>query len=145
MYTEFAKKKVFEQLTLKAGTHQPNRWTSEMLERLRRGRQLICSVCSAASEAFGAAQTLSDPIQHAKSEEVGCWPSEPLDTQIGGVLANQRGVSEGRNTVCALVFYALRSVISCFHVLEYWHETNCYSVRSGLINLCSFGNALMHV
>ena len=39
---------------------------------------------------------------------------------IGGVLANQRGVWEGWNTVCALFFYALRSVISCFHVLEYW-------------------------
>ena len=76
-------------------------------------------MCSAASEAFGAAQTLSDPIQHAKSEEVGCRPPEPLDSLIDGVLANQRGVWEGRNTVCALVFYTLRSVIPCFRVLEY--------------------------
>ena len=88
---------------------------------------------------------LSGPIQHAKSEEVGCRLSEPLDTLIGGVLANQCGVWEGQNTVCALVFYALRSVISCFHVLEYWHETSCYYVRSGLINLCSFSNASLHV
>ena len=27
-----------------------------------------------------------------------------------------------------------RSVISCFHVLEYWHETCCYYVHSGQIN-----------
>ena len=90
-------------------------------------------------------RTLSDPIQHAKSEEDGCRPSEPLDTLIGGVLANQRGVWEGQNTVCALVFYTLRSVICCFHVLEYWHETSCYYVHSGQINLCSFGNASLHV
>ena len=74
-------------------------------------------MCSAALEAFGAARTLFAPIQHVKSEEVGCWTSEPLDSLIGGVLANQCGVWEGRNTVCALVFYALRS-ISCFRVLE---------------------------
>ena len=114
------------------------------LGRLGRGREQICSACSAALEAFGAAWTLSAPIQHAKSEEVGCWPSEPLDSLIDGVLANQHGVWEGRNTVCALLFYALRSIIYCFHVLEYWHETSCY-VRSGRINLCSFGNASLHV
>ena len=43
---------------------------------------------------------------------------------IGGVLANQCGVWERRNTVCSLFFYALRSVISCFHVLEHWHKTS---------------------
>ena len=58
----------------------------------------------------------------------------PLDTLIGSVLANQRGVWEGKNTVCALVFYAFRSVISCFHVLEYWCETSSYqSVQDKLI------------
>ena len=95
-------------------------------------------------EAFGAAGTLSVSIQHAKSEEVGCRPSEPLDSLIGCVLANQRSVWEGRNTVCALFFHALRSVIPCFHVLEFWHETSCY-VCSERINLCSFGNASLHV
>ena len=68
------------------------------LGRLVRGWEQICSVCSAASEAFGAVRTLSDPIQHAKSEEVGCWPLEPLNSLIGGVIANQCGVWEGRNT-----------------------------------------------
>ena len=114
------------------------------LERFGQGQKQICSVCSAALEAFGATRMLSAPIQQAKSEEVGCRLSEPLDTLIGGVLANQSCVWEGRNTVCALVFYALRSVISCFHVLEYWHETSCY-VCSGGINLCSFGNVSLHV
>ena len=79
---------------------------------------------------------LSVPIQHTKSEEVGCQPSEPLDSLIGSVLANQRGVWEGRTTVCTLFFYALCSVISCFHVLEYWHETNCYYVQDELICVC---------
>ena len=38
---------------------------------------------------------------------------------IGGVLADKRSVWEGRNIVCALFFYALRSVISCFHVFMF--------------------------
>ena len=42
----------------------------------------------------------------------------------GSVLANQHSVWEGQNTVYALFFYALRSVISCFHGLEYLHETS---------------------
>ena len=56
-------------------------------------------MCSAASEAFGAARTLSAPIEHAKSEEVGRWTSEPLDSLIGGVLVNKRSVWEGQNTI----------------------------------------------
>ena len=57
------------------------------LGRLGRGREQICLVCSAALEAFGASGTFSAPIQHAKSEEIGCRPSEPLDSLIGCVLA----------------------------------------------------------
>ena len=30
---------------------------------------------------------LSAPTEHAKSEEVGCWMSEPLDSLIGCVPA----------------------------------------------------------
>ena len=104
------------------------------LERLGRGREQICLECSATLEAFGAVRKLSVQTQHAKSEEEGCRTSEPLDSLIGGVLANQRDVWEGRNTVCALVFYALRSVIPYSHVLQYWHETSGY-VRLGRINL----------
>ena len=68
-------------------------------------------MCSAALEALRAAQTLSSPTQQVKSDEAGCRPSELLDSLIGGVLANQRDVWEGRNTVCALFFHALRSVV----------------------------------
>ena len=79
-----------------------------------------------------AARTLSVQTQHATSEVEGRWTSEPLDSLIGGVLANQRDVWEGRNTVCTLVFYALLSVIPRCHALQYWHEISCY-VRSGRI------------
>ena len=58
---------------------------------------------------------------------------------IGDVLANEHSVWAEWNTVCALFFYALHSV-----VLEYRHETSCY-LRSGGIKLCSFGNASLHV
>ena len=100
-------------------------------------------MCSATLEALGAVRTLSAHTQHAKSEEEGHQTSEPLDS-LTGVLANQRNVWEEQNTVCALVFYALRSVIPYCHALQCWHETSCY-VRSGLINLCLFGNASLHV
>ena len=64
-------------------------------------------MCSAVLDVFGTVRTASAPIQHVKSEEVGCWLSEPLDYSdwlcascmtilIGDVLANQRGVWEGR-------------------------------------------------
>ena len=81
-------------------------------------------MCSVTLEAFGAVLTLSAQTQHAKSEEEEEEP-ELLDSLIGDVLTNQRDVWEGRNTVCALVFYALRSVIPCCHVLQSWHETSC--------------------
>ena len=57
------------------------------LGRLGGAPTLICLVCSAALEALGIAWTESPLIQHAKSERVGCWLSEPLDTLIGDVLA----------------------------------------------------------
>ena len=56
-------------------------------------------------------------IQHAKSEEVGCRTSEPLDSLIGDVLGNQRGVWEGWNTACALFFYAL---VPSFPIFMFW-------------------------
>ena len=65
------------------------------LGRLGTSREQVCFVCSATSEVFIAALTLTATIQHAKSEEVGCRTSEPLDSLIGGVLANQRDVWEG--------------------------------------------------
>ena len=94
------------------------------LERLGRSREQISSVCSAASEAFGAIRTLSAPTERATSEEEGRRTSEPSGSLIGGVLANQRDVWEGRNTVCALVVYAFRSVSPRFHALQSWHDTS---------------------
>ena len=87
---------------------------------------------------------LSAPTEHVKSEEEGHRTSEVFGSLIGGVPANQRSVWEGQNTVWALVFYTLHSVIPHCHALQSWHEISCY-VRSGLINLCSFGNASLHV
>ena len=79
---------------------------------------------SAMLEAFGAVQTLSAQTQHAKSEEEGRRTSEPSHSLIGGVLANQLDVSEGRNNVCALFFYELCSVIPHCHALQTWHGTS---------------------
>ena len=113
------------------------------LASLRRGREQICSVCSAVLEAFGTARTLSALIQHVKSE-VGCRTSEPSDSPIVGVPANQRGVG-GAEYCVHFSFQITLSVIPCFHVLQSWRETSCYYVRSGQINLCSSGNASLHV
>ena len=93
-------------LTFKERTHSPNCWPSEVFGETRT-RSLE------ASESRG--RCLFQILQ-AKSEEVGHQPSGPLDTLIAGVLANQCSVWEGQNTVCAMFFCALHSVISCFHV-----------------------------
>ena len=100
--------------TVKAGTHRPNRWTLEAFveTQTRSGTNLF-------GEAFGATRASSAPIQPAKSEEEGCLTSESLDSLIGCVLANQRGVWEGRNTVhFVFLFIPFRhSLLSCFAVL----------------------------
>ena len=75
------------------------------------------------------------PIQLAKSESVGCWPSEPLDILIGCVLAiwpfwlavcQQISVVCGRggircaalnSMVCILFLYTIRFLFSCFGLL----------------------------
>ena len=82
------------------------------------GREQICLVCSAASEAFGATRTLSAPIQHAKSEEVGCRSPVPLDF-----------------------------LIPSFPVFMFWRTGTRLAVMSvsGWINRCLFGNASLHV
>ena len=51
----------------------------------------------------GFKHPLSALTEHVKSEEVGRWTSEPLGSLIGGVLVNQRGVWEGRNTDFAVL------------------------------------------
>ena len=109
-------KKQGEKKTVRSGGRPGGKgWnTQAQLLRLGRGREQICLVCSAALESFRATWTLSAPIQHAKSEKVGCRLSEPLDSLIGcvtiligGVLTNQHSVWKWWNTVCALFFYAL--------------------------------------
>ena len=54
--------------------------------------------------------------QHAQSEEVGCRPSEPLDSLIGDVLANQPLCVRG-GTLCVLCF-SMHSVPS--FVFMFW-------------------------
>ena len=93
-------------LGFKPGTHWPTVGHLKRLGRLGRVWEQICSVCS-------AAWTVSAPIQLAKSDKVGCWPSEPLDTLIGCVLAvwpfwlvvcwqiSACGISVGRAEFCA--------------------------------------------
>ena len=90
-------------------------------------------VCSAASEVFGAAWTLSAPTENAKSEEEDRQTSEPLDSLTGGVLANQRGVREGRNTVCTLFFYALSSSFPIFMLCSTGTRLVVMSVQDKLI------------
>ena len=117
----------------------------KLLERLRRGREQICLVCSAASEAFRAVQR--NPTEHAKSEEEGRRTSEPLDSLI---VCQLNGTSDwwcaSETAQCVRgMEYCVRFVFLCtsfrhflfsrFHVLQYWHETSCY-VRLGEINLC---------
>ena len=74
-------------------------------------------MCLAALEASGTVWTASAPIQLAKSETVGCLPSEPLDTLIGGLLANQHSVWKGRNSAFATELYGVRFGFLCnpFH------------------------------
>ena len=74
-----------------------------------------------------SAATLFAPIQRAKSEEVGCRPSEPLDSLIGCVLydhfdwrcllANQHSVWEGWN------FLFSCSAIRLLQQVQYIHAT----------------------
>ena len=130
---------------IKAGTHWPNRWTSEAFgeTRTRSGTNMFGVI-----SCIGSFRSRLDIVCSNSTCEVwGGWLSDVW--AIG--FSDWRCASEspwcvgGRDTVCALVFYTLRSVISCFHVLENWHETSCYYVSSGQILLCLFGNASLHV
>ena len=79
------------------------------LERLGRGREQICLVCSAASEAFGAARTLLDPTEHAKSEEEGRRTSVPLDSFI--IVCHLNGHSD---------WWCASESALCVGGAEYW-------------------------
>ena len=107
------------------------------LGRLRRVREQFCTVCSAALEAFGTVWTAPATIQLAKSENIGCWPSEPLDTPdwlcaswmtilIGGGLTNQHGVCEGRNSACTAELNGVRFVFLCTPLCHF--AFSCFGV-----------------
>ena len=109
-------------LTLRQEHTSPTAGRLKHLERLGRGRDQICLVCSALSEAFGASWMLSAPIEHAKSEEVGRRTSEPLDSLIGCVPAEWP--LGGVEYCVRFVFLCTSSHHSRFHVLQYWHQTS---------------------
>ena len=152
----FSHSPVLGSIALKAGAHRPNRWTSEaFVETWTRSGTNLFGVFSYVWSFWSFTNVV---CSDSTCEVWEGWLSaiwaigfsdwlyaSCMTILIGGVLANQRGVWEGWNTVCVLFFYALHSVIPCFHVLENWHETSCYNIRSGRINLCLFGNALLHV
>ena len=74
-------------LLLKPETHLPNCWPSEAFGETQTNSGTNLFGVLALLETFGTTRMLSAPIQLAKSEKVGCWPSEPLDTLIDCVLA----------------------------------------------------------
>ena len=99
---------------IKAGTNQPNRWMSETFgETLVRSGTNMFGMFSCVG-AFGAARASSATIQHAKSEEVGCQPSEPLESLTGGVLA-----ACGRGRILCVLCFCMHSVPS-FLVFMFW-------------------------
>ena len=116
---------------LKAGTHRPNRWMSEVFgETQTRSGTNMFGVFSC----VGSFRSCVDVVGSDWTYEVwGGWLSDVwaigysawlcaswMAVLIDGVLANQRSVWEGRNTVCALIFYALHhSLFSCFAVLAW--------------------------
>ena len=77
-------------------------------------------MCSGASEAFGAVQTLSDPTEHAKSEEVGHRTSEPLDSDWQCASESVQCVC-GRGRILCAHWFSMHSIpsflVSCFGVL----------------------------
>ena len=110
-------------LSVKAGTHWPNHWTSEVFgdTRTRPGPYLFgvfscvgsfwIVICSDSTcKVWGGWLLAVWAIRFSD------WWASYVTILIGGVLANQRGVWERWNPVRALFFCALLSVISCFHV-----------------------------
>ena len=121
---------------LKAGTHWPDRWTSEAFGKTRTRLATNMFGVFSCVESFW---NLADVVCSDSTCEVWeGWLSaigdigfsdwlcaSSMTILIGSVLANQRGVWEGRNTMCALFFNALRSVISCFHVAPTAYCISC--------------------
>ena len=130
----------------KPETHRANIGHLKRLEGLGQIREQICSVCSAALEAFGTCEVLECWLLAIWAIRYSDWLCASCMTiLIGGVPANQHHCGRGRilcaplNTMaCALFFYALRSITSCFHVLDYWHKTTTTWSQGDLLRVCSF-------
>ena len=121
------RRSTIKRLPVKAGTH---RWMSEGFgeTRTRSGTNMF-----GVFSCVGSFQSWADVVGSDWACKV--WGGGPSDVcaigfsdwlcaswmaiLIGSVRANQRSVWEGWNTVWALFFYALCSVISCFHVFMF--------------------------
>lgn len=77
-------------LVLRQKTHRANLWQCEAYGETWRSSGRNFSVCSVTWEAFGVAWMSSALIQLVKSEKVSCWPSEPLESLTGFVLAERQ-------------------------------------------------------
>ena len=104
------------------GTQWPNHWTSAAFGETR--TRLETNIFGVVS-CVGSFRSRADVVGSDWACEV--WGGGPSDVWaigfsdwlcaswmavlIAGVLVNQRGVWEGRNTVCTLFFYALCSII----------------------------------
>ena len=114
-------------LQVKAGTHWPNCWTSEAFGGMwtKSGTNLF-----GVFSCVGSFWNRLDVVCSNSTCEVwegwllAIWAigfsdwlcATCMTILIGGVLANQQSLLEGRNTVCTLFFYALRSIICWSHV-----------------------------
>ena len=115
-------------LVVKSETHRANRWPSEMF---------VETQTSSGTNLFGVFSCVGSFWNrvHSACSDSTCkvwegWLSAVwaiglsdwlcaswMTILIGGVLANQHGVWEGQNTVCALFFYAF---CSSFPVFMFW-------------------------
>ena len=131
-------------IVLKAGTHWPNRWTSEAFgeTRTRSGTNMFgvfSCIGSFRSHADVVCSNLTCKVWGGGLSDVrairfsDCLCSRWMAVLIGGVLANQHGVWEGQNTVSTLFFYALRSVIPIFMFCSTGMRLVVMSVQDELI------------
>ena len=101
---------------LKAGTHRPNRWTSEAFGETRmRSETNMFGVFSCV---WSFRSRLDAVCSDSACEVWGGGPSDVWAIEFSDWrCANESArCVEGQNTVCVLVFHRLRSVIPCCYV-----------------------------
>ena len=99
-------------------THRANSWLSEaFLETQTSSGTNLFGV-------FSCVGSFGDRVDSICSNSTCkvCWRGRILCAPLNSM-------------VCALFFYALCSIISCFHVLDYWHKTS--ATRSHTIAECT--------